>query len=44
MLVDLAAKAGVPAIGLQHHAAERVRLHLELGLPTGEPEGSPRPN
>src|SRR5437870_6899106 len=38
-LLDLAPEAGVAAIELQDHPAEIVRLHLELGLPAGEPAG-----
>src|SRR5437763_3932123 len=39
-LLDLAAETGVATVELQHHAAEIIRLHLELGLPAGEPAGS----
>src|SRR5438105_2322216 len=38
-LLDLAAEAGEAAVELQNHAAEIVRLHLELGRAAGEPAG-----
>src|SRR6516225_2100921 len=38
-LVDLAAKTRKPAVELQNHPAESVRLHLELGRAAGEPAG-----
>src|SRR3984893_13439882 len=37
--VDLAAETGKAAVELQYHAAEIVRLHLELGHAAGKPAG-----
>src|SRR6516162_9279054 len=38
-LLDLAAETREPAVELEHHPAESVCLHLQLGQPAGEPAG-----
>src|SRR6516225_2651461 len=38
--LDLTPEAGEAAVELQNHPAEIIRLHLELGLPGGEPPRS----